>query len=242
MTGARTPLVTRVRSSTSSAANGYGARVDIDDNTTEQTLFGWTFAGGNGFSFTIAAEDPASSGRRGDGSATMTTKARKLRTASRTSASTRVGAPRRSWVWFATSMTLRTATRRRIGFAVGGGLSLGIPGGWTFDCAGRLLRRRHRLPDQRSGQHRRLRRHRTATTRTRPGCSAAVSPARCSTRTSLCGSNGVLHARRGRHRCRTSTSSGRPRLVRLTRSAPGLTRRTGVRLQQPRRRRSALRR
>jgi hypothetical protein len=48
-------------------SHGYGSRIDIDDNTTEQTLFGWTFAGGNGFSFTIAAEDPASSGRRKNG-------------------------------------------------------------------------------------------------------------------------------------------------------------------------------
>jgi hypothetical protein len=45
----------------------YGVRINIDDNTTEQTLFAWTFAGGNGFSFTIAAEDPASSGRRLNG-------------------------------------------------------------------------------------------------------------------------------------------------------------------------------
>jgi hypothetical protein len=45
----------------------YGSRLNIDDNTTEQTLFAWTFAGGNGFSFTIAAEDPASSGRRLNG-------------------------------------------------------------------------------------------------------------------------------------------------------------------------------
>jgi hypothetical protein len=46
---------------------GFGTRLNIDDNTTEQTLFAWTFAGGNGFSFTLSAEDPASSGRRLNG-------------------------------------------------------------------------------------------------------------------------------------------------------------------------------
>jgi hypothetical protein len=36
----------------------------IDDPTGEQTLFAWTFAGGNGFSATFSLEDPASGGRR----------------------------------------------------------------------------------------------------------------------------------------------------------------------------------
>ena len=44
----------------------FGTRLDIDDNTTEQTLFAYTFAGGNGFSATLSLEDPASSGRRLD--------------------------------------------------------------------------------------------------------------------------------------------------------------------------------
>ena len=43
---------------------GYGTRISLDDNTGEATQFAWTFAGGNGFSFTIAAEDPATIGRR----------------------------------------------------------------------------------------------------------------------------------------------------------------------------------
>jgi len=45
-------------------SNGFGTRVGIDDNTTEQTLFAYTFGGGNGFSATLSLEDPASSGRR----------------------------------------------------------------------------------------------------------------------------------------------------------------------------------
>jgi len=43
---------------------GFGTRLDIDDNTTEQTLFAFTKDFGNGFSGTISLEDPASSGRR----------------------------------------------------------------------------------------------------------------------------------------------------------------------------------
>jgi hypothetical protein len=45
-------------------SDGYGDRINIDDSTQGSTnLAAWTFAGGNGFSFTIAAEDPASNGR-----------------------------------------------------------------------------------------------------------------------------------------------------------------------------------
>ncbi|HEX9906648.1 MAG TPA: porin, partial [Propylenella sp.] len=47
--------------------HGYITRIGIDDSTTEQTLFGWTFAGGSGLSFTVAAEDPDSGKRRLDG-------------------------------------------------------------------------------------------------------------------------------------------------------------------------------
>jgi opacity protein-like surface antigen len=45
---------------------GFGTRINIDDNTTEQTLFAYTF-GGDPFSATISLEDPASSGRRLNG-------------------------------------------------------------------------------------------------------------------------------------------------------------------------------
>ncbi len=45
-------------------SNTFGTRVGIDDNTTEQTLFAYTFGGGNGFSATLSLEDAASSGRR----------------------------------------------------------------------------------------------------------------------------------------------------------------------------------
>ena len=42
----------------------YGTRIGIEDGTTDPNLFAWTFAGGNGFSFSIASEDPKSTGRR----------------------------------------------------------------------------------------------------------------------------------------------------------------------------------
>jgi hypothetical protein len=44
-------------------SNTFGTRVAIDDNTTEQTLFGYEFSAG-GFNAGISLEDPASSGRR----------------------------------------------------------------------------------------------------------------------------------------------------------------------------------
>ena len=48
-------------------AHLYGTRIGLEDGTTDPNLFAWTFAGGNGFSFSISAEDPRSTGRRNDG-------------------------------------------------------------------------------------------------------------------------------------------------------------------------------
>lgn len=45
-------------------SDDYGTRVDIDDNTTEQTLFAVTVNGPSGLRGTLSIEDPASSGRR----------------------------------------------------------------------------------------------------------------------------------------------------------------------------------
>ncbi len=47
--------------------DGYGTRIGIDDSTTEQTLFAYTLAAGNGLRGTLSVEDPDSSGRRLDG-------------------------------------------------------------------------------------------------------------------------------------------------------------------------------
>jgi opacity protein-like surface antigen len=49
------------------SSDTFGTRIDIDDNTTEQTLFAYTFEGENGFRGTLSIEDPASSGRRLNG-------------------------------------------------------------------------------------------------------------------------------------------------------------------------------
>ena len=47
-------------------SNTFGTRIGIDDPTTEQTLFGYTYAGGGGFSASISIEDYSSAGRRRD--------------------------------------------------------------------------------------------------------------------------------------------------------------------------------
>jgi hypothetical protein len=49
------------------SSNTFGTRIGIDDPTGTATQFAYTFAGGNGFSATIAIEDPASAGRRVEG-------------------------------------------------------------------------------------------------------------------------------------------------------------------------------
>ena len=46
------------------SSDTYGTRIDIDDNTTEQTLFAYTYAATSGLRGTLSVEDPASSGRR----------------------------------------------------------------------------------------------------------------------------------------------------------------------------------
>jgi hypothetical protein len=48
------------------SSNTFGVRISIDDPTTSQTLFAYTYSAG-AFSASIAVEDPASSARRDDG-------------------------------------------------------------------------------------------------------------------------------------------------------------------------------
>jgi hypothetical protein len=48
-------------------SDDYGSRLDIDDSTTEQTLFAVTMNGPSGLRGTLSIEDPASSGRRLNG-------------------------------------------------------------------------------------------------------------------------------------------------------------------------------
>ena len=49
------------------SSNTFGTRIGIDDPTGTATQFAYTFAGGGGFSATIAIEDAASAGRRKEG-------------------------------------------------------------------------------------------------------------------------------------------------------------------------------
>jgi hypothetical protein len=116
-------------------SHGYGTRLNIDDQTGEQTLFAWTFAGGNGFSFTLAAEDPATGGRKLNGDDDY-----EGQEAPDGVANIRVD---QGWG----SAQVMGAVRHvhdydgpdsddAIAFAVGAGLSLGIPGGWTLDAQG----------------------------------------------------------------------------------------------------------
>jgi hypothetical protein len=49
------------------SSDTFGTRIDIDDSTTEQTLFAYTFEAENGLRGTLSIEDPASSFRRLNG-------------------------------------------------------------------------------------------------------------------------------------------------------------------------------
>jgi hypothetical protein len=126
-------------------STGYGTRLLIDDPTGNVTTFGWTFAGGNGFSFTIAAQDSLSAG-----------------TGSRDTAfggllddyegqefPDGVANIRVDQGWGSAQVMAAVhpihdldgfldtgASDTELGFAVGGGLSIGIPGGWKFSGQG----------------------------------------------------------------------------------------------------------
>jgi hypothetical protein len=155
-------------------SDGWGTRVNIDDPTTDVNLFAWTFAGGNGFSATFAAEDPSSNGRRfagsdavlqaqingilgafpltlvnlpdnyggqempdlvgniridqGWGSAQVMGVVRRLRGRDVTlSLLPNIAAP---------DLVFTGADDKDWGWAVGAGLSLGIPGGWSLNAQG----------------------------------------------------------------------------------------------------------
>ena len=121
-------------------SHGYGTRLNIDDNTTEQTLFGWTFAGGNGFSFTIAAEDPASSGRKLAGDDDYEGQeapdgVANIRVDQGWGSAQIMGAVRHVHDYSGPPFVDATSDDG-IGFAVGAGLSIGIPGGWSIDAQG----------------------------------------------------------------------------------------------------------
>jgi hypothetical protein len=131
-------------------SHGYGTRFNIDDSTTDTTLFGWTFAGGNGFSFTIAAEVPSSNFRKlssGDLFAAPFDDDHEGQEAPDGVVNIRVD---QGWGSAQVMGAVRAVhdysdpvfgifdleSETGIGWAVGAGISIGVPGGWKLDAQG----------------------------------------------------------------------------------------------------------
>jgi hypothetical protein len=112
-------------------SHGYGTRLNIDDSTTDTNLFAWTFAGGNGFSFTVAAEDPASNGRRRNGDDDY-----EGQEAPDGVANIRVDQGWGSAQIMGAVRHINDVNGDGLGFAVGAGVGIGIPGGWRIDAQG----------------------------------------------------------------------------------------------------------
>jgi hypothetical protein len=106
-------------------------RIGIEPGTTDANLFAWTFAGGNGFSFSVSAEDPDSVGRRRDGDddyegLESPDGVANIRVDQGWGSAQIMGAVRH----------IHDVNGDGLGFAVGAGLGLNIPGGWRFDSQG----------------------------------------------------------------------------------------------------------
>jgi hypothetical protein len=119
----------------------YGTRLGLQDGTADTMLFGWTFAGGNGFSFTVAAEDPASSGRyKGGGDDDFEGQespdgVANIRVNQGWGSAQVMGAVRHVHDYSGIFPDETTADHDW-SWAVGAGLSIGVPGGWTFNAQG----------------------------------------------------------------------------------------------------------
>ncbi|MGH6925737.1 MAG: porin [Propylenella sp.] len=111
--------------------NSYGTRLGLETGTGEATLFAWTFAGGNGFSFTVSAEDPASIGRRRNGDDDY-----EGQEAPDGVANIRVDQGWGSAQVMGAVRHINDVNGDGIGFAVGAGLSINLPGGWVFSSQG----------------------------------------------------------------------------------------------------------
>jgi hypothetical protein len=106
-------------------------RIGIEAGTTDANLFAWTFAGGNGFSFSVSAEDPDSTGRRRDGDDDY-----EGLKAPDGVANIRVDQGWGSAQVMGAVRHINDDNGDGIGWAVGAGLGLNIPGGWRFDSQG----------------------------------------------------------------------------------------------------------
>jgi hypothetical protein len=109
----------------------YGTRIGIEAGTDDPNLFAWTFAGGNGFSFSIAAEDPKSIGRRRDGDDDY-----EGQEAPDGVANIRVDQGWGSAQVMGAVRHINDVNGDGIGWAVGAGLKLGVPGGWEISSQG----------------------------------------------------------------------------------------------------------
>lgn len=110
---------------------GWGFRLGEEAGTGEATLFAWTFAGGNGFSFTISAEDPGTIARRANGDDDY-----EGQEAPDGVANIRVDQGWGSAQIMGAVRHINDVNGDGVGFAVGGGLSLNLPGGWVFSSQG----------------------------------------------------------------------------------------------------------
>ncbi len=110
---------------------GYGTRLSLNDGTGSATLFGWTFAGGNGFSLTISAEDAASIGRRKPG-----TGAYQGQEFPDGVANIRVDQGWGSAQLMGAVHAINTTTSTELGWAVGAGFEINMPGGWSIGTQG----------------------------------------------------------------------------------------------------------
>ncbi len=106
-------------------------RIGIEPGTDDPNLFAWTFAGGNGFSFSVSAEDPDSIGRRRDGDDDY-----EGQEAPDGVANIRVDQGWGSAQVMGAVRHIHDVNGDGIGFAVGAGLGLNIPGGWRIDSQG----------------------------------------------------------------------------------------------------------
>lgn len=100
-------------------------RIGLEAGTTDPNLFAWTFAGGNGFSFSVAAEDPDSTGRRRNGDDDY-----EGMEAPDGVANIRVDQGWGSAQVMGAVRHIHDVNDDGIGFAVGAGLRINIPGGW----------------------------------------------------------------------------------------------------------------
>jgi hypothetical protein len=106
-------------------------RIGIEPGTEDPNLFAWTFAGGNGFSFSLSAEDPKSVGRRRNGDDDY-----EGQEAPDGVANIRVDQGWGSAQIMGAVRHIHDVNGDGVGFAVGAGLGLNIPGGWRFDSQG----------------------------------------------------------------------------------------------------------